>query len=294
MLVPCVINPQDRFLDKRKNLKQNWLLTFWKKIKTHESLETNIFSNQTTHDSVKCLEEFPLHQANKRTNTTFKMAMSKKKRKSSWTTYSLCGEKQPWDDCLFLWVACVVAGHVGGGDCLFLWVVCVVAGHVGGGDCLFLWVACVVAGHVGGGDWLFLWELLLACFFAVFLTVLFLDMGIMLDTFGWAGFDFLFLVAGRLLDTTNSADSCFIMAGVLLLVSGLLGFPLWVLKRRECNKTLPPLLPEEMPITETLMKNEPVESTIWSKPADRLEQLFGWLAHEKCPIQKQENLHQVR
>ena len=52
------------------------------------------------------------------------------------------------------------------------------------------------------------------------------------------------------------------MAGVLLLVPGLLGFPLWMLKRRESNQTLPPLLPEEVPITETLVKMEPVEATI--------------------------------
>ena len=100
---------------------------------------------------------------------------------------------------------------------------------------------------------------------------------------------FLLLVAGRLLDTTKSADACFIMAGVLLLVSGLLGFPLWILKRREANKTLPPLLPEEVPITETLMKTGSVESSsVWSMHGDRLQQLFEWLAHKKCLMLKME------
>ncbi|KAK7499882.1 hypothetical protein BaRGS_00008973 [Batillaria attramentaria] len=58
-------------------------------------------------------------------------------------------------------------------------------------------------------------------------------------------------IAGRLLDTTGSVKGCFIMAGVLLMVSGLLGLPLKCLKKRQ-TKDIPPLLPEEMPITETL------------------------------------------
>ncbi|XP_076457741.1 monocarboxylate transporter 5-like [Babylonia areolata] len=60
-------------------------------------------------------------------------------------------------------------------------------------------------------------------------------------------------MAGRLLDTTGTVDGCFIMAGVLLLVSGLLGFPLWLLKRRQQAVKSPVfLLPEEVPITQTL------------------------------------------
>lgn len=58
-------------------------------------------------------------------------------------------------------------------------------------------------------------------------------------------------IAGKLLDTTGSVKGCFIMAGVLLMVSGLLGIPLKCLKKRQ-TKAVPPLLPEEQPITETL------------------------------------------
>ncbi|XP_076438572.1 monocarboxylate transporter 5-like [Babylonia areolata] len=59
-------------------------------------------------------------------------------------------------------------------------------------------------------------------------------------------------LAGHLLDTTGSVNNCFIMAGVLLLVSGLMGIPLWLLKRRQTSRTLPPLLPEQMPFNGTV------------------------------------------
>lgn len=63
-------------------------------------------------------------------------------------------------------------------------------------------------------------------------------------------------MAGRLLDTTGSVKGCFIMAGILLMVSGLLGIPLRCLKRRQTKLCTPSLRPEEMNLTETLRIEE--------------------------------------
>ena len=40
----------------------------------------NVFFNQTTQDNRQIFKECPLRQANKPTNTTFEMEMSKKKK----------------------------------------------------------------------------------------------------------------------------------------------------------------------------------------------------------------------
>lgn len=64
-------------------------------------------------------------------------------------------------------------------------------------------------------------------------------------------------LAGRLLDMTGSVNNCFIMTGILLLVSGLMGIPLWLLKRRQTARTLPPLLPEQMPFNSSVPPQHP-------------------------------------
>lgn len=60
---------------------------------------------------------------------------------------------------------------------------------------------------------------------------------------------------GRLLDTTQSVNGCFYLAGGLLLLSGLLGIPLRCLKNREKGK-IAHTHPEEMAIRETLKIEE--------------------------------------
>ena len=51
--------PRDHFRKQRlSRLKQNWLPTFWKKLKTHNRLETNVFFNQTRQDDVLILGIF--------------------------------------------------------------------------------------------------------------------------------------------------------------------------------------------------------------------------------------------
>ena len=68
-----------------------------KESKTHKRFKMNVIFNQTRQTDVQILEEFPLHQANKPTNTTTNgRLMSKKTIRRKWHHF-LSGEKQPWD-----------------------------------------------------------------------------------------------------------------------------------------------------------------------------------------------------
>ena len=58
---------------RKKDLKQNRLPTFWKKIKAHKTLQTNIFFNRTPRGNVQIFHEFPLLRANKHRHSTCKM-----------------------------------------------------------------------------------------------------------------------------------------------------------------------------------------------------------------------------
>ncbi|XP_050415568.2 uncharacterized protein LOC126829630 [Patella vulgata] len=67
-------------------------------------------------------------------------------------------------------------------------------------------------------------------------------------------------LTGRLICATSNVDGTFYLAGALIAVSGVMGIPLRLLKSWDEAK-LPPPLPEEMPINETL-KIEQVETAI--------------------------------
>ena len=58
-------------------MKQNWVLTFWQKMKTQHVLNELVF-NRTTQDNVQIFEKFPFLRANKHTNSTLKMKTEKK------------------------------------------------------------------------------------------------------------------------------------------------------------------------------------------------------------------------
>ncbi|KAL8617829.1 hypothetical protein ACOMHN_040177 [Nucella lapillus] len=76
-------------------------------------------------------------------------------------------------------------------------------------------------------------------------------------------------LAGYLLDATGSVDNCFIMTGILLLVSGLMGIPLWMMKRRQTARTLPPSCPSRCPSTAPCLPTSPSPLTgFTTKKAD--------------------------